>query len=88
VTEIPYRIALIVGAGSGISASLARALAAAGRQRAAPIFRYYAPPARPAAPPPPRRGPRVVAETREAALGCTGDGKGAVRFREHEAEER
>jgi NAD(P)-dependent dehydrogenase (short-subunit alcohol dehydrogenase family) len=30
VTEIPYRIALIVGAGSGISASLARGLVAAG----------------------------------------------------------
>jgi NADP-dependent 3-hydroxy acid dehydrogenase YdfG len=30
VTEIPYRIALIVGAGSGISASFARGLAAAG----------------------------------------------------------
>jgi len=30
VTDIPYRIALIVGAGSGISASLARGLAAAG----------------------------------------------------------
>src|SRR5919197_1548334 len=30
VTEIPYRIALIVGTGSGISASLARGLAAAG----------------------------------------------------------
>jgi NAD(P)-dependent dehydrogenase (short-subunit alcohol dehydrogenase family) len=30
VTEIPYRTALIVGAGSGISASLARGLAAAG----------------------------------------------------------
>ena len=30
VTEIPYHIALIVGAGSGISASLARGLAAAG----------------------------------------------------------
>src|SRR5690348_6737780 len=28
VTEIPYRIALIVGAGSGISASFARGLAA------------------------------------------------------------
>jgi NAD(P)-dependent dehydrogenase (short-subunit alcohol dehydrogenase family) len=30
MTEIPYRTALIVGAGSGISASVARALAAAG----------------------------------------------------------
>src|SRR5262250_711344 len=30
VAEIPYRIALIVGAGSGISASFARGLAAAG----------------------------------------------------------
>lgn len=30
MTDIPYRSALIVGAGSGISASLARALAAAG----------------------------------------------------------
>ena len=30
MTDIPYRIALIVGAGSGISASLARGLAAAG----------------------------------------------------------
>jgi NADP-dependent 3-hydroxy acid dehydrogenase YdfG len=30
VTNIPYRIALIVGAGSGISASFARRLAAAG----------------------------------------------------------
>ncbi len=30
MTEIPYRCALIVGAGSGISASFARALAAAG----------------------------------------------------------
>ena len=30
VTEISYRIALIVGAGSGISASFARGLAAAG----------------------------------------------------------
>jgi NADP-dependent 3-hydroxy acid dehydrogenase YdfG len=30
VTDIPYRIALIVGAGSGISASFARGLAAAG----------------------------------------------------------
>src|SRR5271169_1725481 len=30
MTEIPYRIALIVGAGSGISASFARGLAAAG----------------------------------------------------------
>ena len=30
VTDIPYRIALIVGAGSGISASFARRLAAAG----------------------------------------------------------
>ena len=30
MTEIPYRIALIVGAGSGISASFARRLAAAG----------------------------------------------------------
>ena len=30
MTEIPYRTALIVGAGSGISASLARGLAAAG----------------------------------------------------------
>jgi len=30
VTAIPYRIALIVGAGSGISASFARRLAAAG----------------------------------------------------------
>jgi NADP-dependent 3-hydroxy acid dehydrogenase YdfG len=30
VTEIPYRIALIVGAGSGISASFARGLAAVG----------------------------------------------------------
>ena len=33
VTEIPYRIALIVGAGSGISASFARRLAAAGLQK-------------------------------------------------------
>jgi NAD(P)-dependent dehydrogenase (short-subunit alcohol dehydrogenase family) len=32
VTEIPYRIALIVGAGSGISASVARGLASAGIQ--------------------------------------------------------
>ena len=30
MTDIPYRIALIVGAGSGISASFARGLAAAG----------------------------------------------------------
>src|ERR1700731_5185118 len=30
VTEIPYRVALIVGAGSGISASVARGLASAG----------------------------------------------------------
>ena len=30
MTDIPYRIALIVGAGSGISASFARRLAAAG----------------------------------------------------------
>src|SRR3979490_991095 len=30
MTELPYRTALIVGAGSGISASVARALAAAG----------------------------------------------------------
>ncbi len=30
VTDIPYRIALIVGVGSGISASFARGLAAAG----------------------------------------------------------
>ena len=30
MTEIPYRIALIVGAGSGISASFARGLAAGG----------------------------------------------------------
>jgi NADP-dependent 3-hydroxy acid dehydrogenase YdfG len=30
VTDIPYRIALIVGAGSGISASFARGMAAAG----------------------------------------------------------
>src|ERR1041385_6690958 len=30
MTEIPYRSALIVGAGSGISASVARGLAAAG----------------------------------------------------------
>jgi NADP-dependent 3-hydroxy acid dehydrogenase YdfG len=30
MTTIPYRIALIVGAGSGISASVARGLAAAG----------------------------------------------------------
>jgi NAD(P)-dependent dehydrogenase (short-subunit alcohol dehydrogenase family) len=30
VTDIPYRIALIVGAGSGISASFARSLTAAG----------------------------------------------------------
>src|SRR5215469_16069497 len=30
VTDVPYRIALIVGAGSGISASFARRLAAAG----------------------------------------------------------
>src|ERR1700716_635783 len=30
MTEIPYRAALIVGAGSGISASVARGLAAAG----------------------------------------------------------
>jgi NAD(P)-dependent dehydrogenase (short-subunit alcohol dehydrogenase family) len=32
VTDIPYRIALIVGAGSGISASVARGLASAGLQ--------------------------------------------------------
>jgi len=32
VTNIPYRIALIVGAGSGISASVARGLASAGLQ--------------------------------------------------------
>jgi NAD(P)-dependent dehydrogenase (short-subunit alcohol dehydrogenase family) len=32
VTDIPYRIALIVGTGSGISASVARGLAAAGLQ--------------------------------------------------------
>ena len=30
MTDIPYRTALIVGAGSGISASVARGLAAAG----------------------------------------------------------
>ena len=30
MTDIPYRIALIVGAGSGISASFARGLATAG----------------------------------------------------------
>src|SRR5438552_3053998 len=30
MTELPYRTALIVGAGAGISASVARALAAAG----------------------------------------------------------
>src|SRR6202046_5522127 len=30
MTDIPYRVALIVGAGSGISASVARGLAAAG----------------------------------------------------------
>jgi NAD(P)-dependent dehydrogenase (short-subunit alcohol dehydrogenase family) len=30
MTEIPYRTALIVGAGSGISASVARGLATAG----------------------------------------------------------